>query len=149
MKARDIMRQDPLCCTPTTTVQRVALDMLEHDCGCLPVVKSQEDRSLMGVITDRDITCRVVAQGKDCVHTPVGEVMTAGHLWTVGPEDSIETVADVIQQGQVRRVLVVDESDRVQGIISMARLTRNIQDAGLLTRILRGVTAPTVLRKAA
>lgn len=149
MTAREVMRKDPLCCTPTTTVQQVALDMLEHDSGCLPVVKSEQDHTLVGVITDRDITLRVVAQGKNCVTTPVQEVMTSGPLWTVKPDDTLETVIDVIRQGQVRRVIVTDDSGRVEGIISMARLTRNLRDESLLAQILKNVTAPTLLRRAA
>jgi CBS domain-containing protein len=61
MKAQDIMTRDPACCTPTDTVQHAARLMQEYDCGCLPVVEDQQSRRLVGIITDRDITCRSVA----------------------------------------------------------------------------------------
>ena len=72
LKAKDIMTENPAYCTPETSLQEVAQKMLEADCGELPVMDSPNSRTPIGVITDRDIVCRAVAQGKDI------RVMTAG-----------------------------------------------------------------------
>ena len=63
--ARDIMTLGPACCTPSMTLDDVAKMMVECDCGCIPVVDGQDSKMPVGMITDRDITCRVVAQGKN------------------------------------------------------------------------------------
>ena len=107
MQARELMTSSTICCSPQDTVQRVAQQMVENNIGLLPVVENSQTRKLVGVITDRDITCRVVAPGKDCVNTPVQDAMTTGRLWTASSTDSVETVEQVMKQGQVRRIMVV------------------------------------------
>src|SRR5207253_1851546 len=65
MLARDIMTGNPACCTPDTNLENVAWLMLRNNCGAIPVVDSQDSKKPLGIITDRDITCRCVAQGKN------------------------------------------------------------------------------------
>jgi len=65
MQVTDIMTKNPACCTPDTNLQEVAMLMVEHDCGETPVVKDKKSMKLIGVITDRDITIRTVAEGKN------------------------------------------------------------------------------------
>src|SRR5215208_6036341 len=65
MQVREIMTVDPICCTRETDLPEVARMMVEHDCGAIPVVESREDRRPVGVITDRDITCRAVAMRRN------------------------------------------------------------------------------------
>src|SRR4051794_29324542 len=65
MQVRDIMTADPICCTRETGLPEVARMMVEHDCGAVPVVESREDRRPVGIITDRDITCRAVAMRRN------------------------------------------------------------------------------------
>ena len=65
MQVREIMTREPACCSPDTKVQEVAKMMLEHDCGVIPVVESSGSKRPIGVVTDRDIAARVVAEGRD------------------------------------------------------------------------------------
>ena len=122
MKARDLMTPDPAQVTPSDSLQRVSQLMAEHDCGCIPVVTAADQRSLVGVITDRDIAIRAVAEGRPAT-TPVGEIMTANPD-CVTPDDDLERVEQLMSDRQIRRVVVVDETGECVGIIAQADLAR-------------------------
>jgi CBS domain-containing protein len=119
MKVSDLMTRDPACCTPATTVRDVARMMLEHDCGEIPVVQSMSDRRLVGVITDRDIVCRAVAQGKGPTEATAGDSMSQPVV-TVTPETDFEECLRVMEGRQIRRMPVVDSRGFVCGIVSQA-----------------------------
>ena len=122
MKARDLMTPDPAQVTPSDTLQRVSQLMAEHDCGCIPVVAAADQRSLLGVVTDRDIAIRAVAEGRP-VTTPIGEIMTPNPD-CVNPNDDIEQVEKLMADRQIRRVVVVDDTGECVGIIAQADLAR-------------------------
>jgi CBS domain-containing protein len=122
MKAREIMTPDPAQVTPGDTLQRVSQLMAEHDCGCIPVVTAADQRSVVGVVTDRDIALRGVAEGRP--HTaPVGDIMTTNPE-TVSPDDDLSSVEKLMSDRQIRRVVVVDGSGECVGIIAQADLAR-------------------------
>lgn len=120
MKARELMTKDPECLTPDDTVQEAARRMRELNVGLIPVVDDVDSRRLRGVITDRDITLRHVAEGhkSDC---RIHEAMTRDNLYTVTPDDDENTVMERMKAGQVRRLPVM-EGDRLVGIIAQADL---------------------------
>ena len=122
MKARDLMTPDPARVTPSDSLQRVSQLMAEHDCGCIPVVTAADQRSLIGVVTDRDIAIRAVAEGRP-VTTPIGEIMTTNPD-SVGPDDDLDHVEKLMSDRQIRRVVVVDGSGDCVGIIAQADLAR-------------------------
>ena len=122
MKARDLMTPDPAQVTPSDSLQRVSQLMAEHDCGCIPVVAGADQRSLIGVVTDRDIAIRAVAEGRP-VSTPIGEIMTPNPD-CVNPNDDIEQVEKLMSDRQIRRVVVVDDRGDCVGIIAQADLAR-------------------------
>ena len=123
MHVREIMSDHLVCCTAETSLGDVARLMADHDCGEIPVVGPGDRRELIGVVTDRDITCRAVAQGrnplgltaKDCMSSPVV---------TVAADAAIEDCCRVMEQSQVRRVPVVDERGECCGIVSQADIAR-------------------------
>ena len=115
--ARHLMTPDPACCTTTTTLDQVAKMMVQHDCGEIPVVDLNDQP--IGVVTDRDIVCRVVADGKNPMAYTVDTCMTHPVV-TVRVDDPITTVLETMERHQIRRVLVVDEEGRCAGIISQA-----------------------------
>lgn len=119
MKAQELMTTSPACCTPESTVREAARLMLEHDCGCIPVVEKGGTR-LVGVVTDRDIACRCVAEGGG-PQTPVKEVMTADPR-CCHPEDDVAAVEQIMMQAQIRRVPVVDARGDCVGMIAQADL---------------------------
>jgi CBS domain-containing protein len=121
MNVREIMSKDPVCCTPETSVVDAAKLMVENDCGQIPVVQDQQSRRLVGVVTDRDICCRVVARNlspasikvRDCMSSPVA---------TVKPDMQVTECFRVMDQNIVRRVPVVDDRGACCGIVSQADL---------------------------
>ena len=121
MKARDLMTPNPAQVTPADTLQRVSQLMAEHDCGCIPVV-NPEDHSLVGVITDRDIAIRAVAEGRPAT-TPIGDIMTPDPE-VVRPTDDLDEVERLMSDRQIRRVVVVDDTGECVGIIAQADLAR-------------------------
>jgi len=76
MKMREMMTQNPVCCVPNDSAQRVARIMCDQNVGSIPVVMDQDSRKLVGVITDRDLCCSVVANGLDPKATPIEKFMT-------------------------------------------------------------------------
>jgi CBS domain-containing protein len=122
MKARDLMTPDPARVTPGDSLQRVSQLMAEHDCGCIPVVTAADQRSLVGVVTDRDIAIRAVAEGRPFT-TPIGEIMTTNPD-SVGPDDDLDRVEKLMSDRQIRRVVVVDGAGDCVGIIAQADLAR-------------------------
>ena len=123
MKVDELMTKNPACVTPADTVEEAARLMKEHDAGAIPVVESQGERRLVGMITDRDIAIRVVGAGKTS-STMVRDVMTGGPDAARACDD-VDEVEKIMTRRQVRRVPVVDENQRLVGIIAQADLARN------------------------
>jgi len=120
MRAAEIMTEDPEVVTPETNLTEVAKKMRDLDVGIMPIVASGENRRLRGVITDRDIAVRAIAEGKDG-SARVSECMT-GEVRSVNKNDSIEDVMRIMRREQIRRVPVTDREGRLVGIISQADL---------------------------
>lgn len=132
MQVRDIMTENPTCCGPDTSVQAAARLMVDDDCGEIPVVDA--NGIPVGVITDRDIACRCVAEGKPH-DTPVGEVMSSPAV-TVTPATSVEDCCVTMEKNQIRRVPVVDEAGKCCGMVSQAdiALGSDAENTGELVR---------------
>lgn len=118
MKARELMTNDPECVTREDSLQRAAQIMRDHDTGFVPVVEDHATRRLTGVITDRDITVRAVAEGWQGGR--VADAMSTGTVRTVSPDDNDKDVLRTMQDAQVRRIPVVDSGERLVGVIAQA-----------------------------
>jgi CBS domain-containing protein len=121
VKVREIMSQDPACCVLSDTAQTVAKILCDRNVGSMPVVADQESRKLVGMITDRDLCCSVIANGMDPKTTPIEKLLTLAPL-TCRDGENIETCERLMQEYQVRRIPIVDAEDRVIGIVSQADL---------------------------
>jgi CBS domain-containing protein len=119
MKARDIMTPNPEFVTPDETLSRAAQLMRDLDVGAIPVVDDRNGRRLQGIITDRDITVRHVAEGHNA-ECRIRDHMSAGRLGTVTPDSDLDEVFQCMKRDQIRRVPVVEEGDRLVGIIAQA-----------------------------
>lgn len=117
-KARDIMTANPRVVTPNDSIQRAAEIMRDSDVGVVPVVDDQGSMRLAGLVTDRDIAVRVVAEGRNTGDIRLSDVMSSG-ISTVGPDDGVDSVMELMKREQVRRVPVC-EGDRLVGIIAQA-----------------------------
>jgi CBS domain-containing protein len=116
---RDVMTSNPTTCPPTATVVDAAKVMAREDVGPVPVVEG--DR-LVGLVTDRDIIIRAVAEGRDVQSTKVADIASKD-LVTVGPDEDLDRALQLMAQHQVRRIPVV-EGERVVGIVSQADVAR-------------------------
>ena len=121
MQVREIMSSNLVCCTPDTPLAEVARLMVEHDCGQIPVVG--DDRRPVGVVTDRDIACRTVAQGRNPLNLTARECMSSPVV-TVSANDGMDDCCRTMEQRQVRRVPVIDEKGQCCGIVSQADIAR-------------------------
>jgi CBS domain-containing protein len=121
MQVRDIMTPDPVYCTRQTSLTDVARMMVTHDCGIVPVVENTDTKKLVGVVTDRDMVCRTLAQGRDPITLAAGDIMSSPVV-TVFPETSVEECAETMGQNQVRRVPVLDHDGVCCGMVSQADL---------------------------
>jgi CBS domain-containing protein len=124
MKARDVMTPECKCAGENDTVLDAAKRLSELDVGSMPICG--EDDRLKGMITDRDIVVKVLAQGKDPAQTTVGE-LAQGKPVTIGADDSIEEALTVMAEHKVRRLPVIDGHDCV-GIISQADIATNLPE---------------------
>jgi len=115
--ARDVMTPDPACCTLNTTLDDVAKLMAHNDCGEIPVLDTADQP--IGVITDRDIVCRVVAEGKNPSAYTVEHYMTQPVV-TVRADAPLDEVVATMEKHQIRRVPVVDDRGCCAGIIAQA-----------------------------
>jgi CBS domain-containing protein len=127
MKAQDIMSKSPACVTPDTTLVEAARLMKDENVGVVPVVESEGSKRLVGVLTDRDIAIRAVAEGRDGQTTSVGHVMTTD-VRTSKPTDSVNDVMELMGREQVRRVPVVDERGTLVGIVAQADIVLEAKD---------------------
>jgi CBS domain-containing protein len=99
--------------------------MKEQDVGPIPVVDSRENNRLVGIVTDRDLTLKVVADGRDPDSTRIEEVMTR-HPVTCPAGENLQKVLDAMAENQVRRIPVVDDQNRLVGIISQADIATRV-----------------------
>lgn len=120
--ARDVMTPEPACCTPHTTLDQVAKLMVQNDCGEIPIIDSADHP--IGVVTDRDIVCRVVAEGKNPMAYTAETCMTQPVV-TVSADTSLDEVVSTMERHQIRRIPVVDGEGRCTGIIAQADIAWN------------------------
>lgn len=135
MNVANCMSEDVLLCTPSTSIKDAAQKMKEADAGFIPV--GENDR-LVGMITDRDIAIRAVAEGKGC-QTPVREVMTTEVEYCFEDEDIAEAAAKMGDL-RVRRLPVLNRDKRLVGVISIGDIAKGDAASGQIA--LEQVTTP-------
>ena len=136
MKVSEVMTRDVQTVRPDQPVKDAASFMLSADAGSIPVVDGER---LIGMITDRDIAVRGVAKGYG-PDTPVRELMT-DEIICVRDDDDVDDIASKMSEAQVRRLPVIDDQERLCGIVSLGDLSRDAdQDAAV--EALEGVSEP-------
>jgi len=124
MRVKDIMTDTISCCTPETSLADVARKMVVHDCGAIPVIDDQDHDRPLGVVTDRDIVCRILALGRNPLEMTAGECMTSP-AYAVHPEDTLDDCCQMLEEHQVRRAVVIDEHGSCCGMVAQADLARH------------------------
>jgi len=136
MRCREIMTKSVRTATPSMSLQEVAVLMREGDMGAVPVVDAGK---LIGIVTDRDIVVRVVAEGHDA-STPVADAMTK-ELFTVTPDDFVFEAIRLMGDKQVRRVPVINEHGDLAGIIAMADVALETEDEREIAETLEEISS--------
>lgn len=134
MRASDVMTENPETVTPETTLADAARKMRDLDVGIIPVVESESSTRLRGVLTDRDITIRAVADGLDAKTTRVRDVMTT-EVETCNKNDSLREVMSLMEREQVRRVPITDREGRLVGIVAQADVATDLDSPASQRRI--------------
>jgi len=114
-----------VCCTSEDTVREAAQLMKTEDIGPVLVVDNQQSRTLVGIVTDRDLALKVIADGRDPQTTRVGDVMSK-KLVTCYADDDVEIAMKAMAHYQLRRIPVVEENMRLVGIISQADIATRV-----------------------
>lgn len=122
MLIRDVMTKAPACCKRSDTLTAVAKLMVEHDCGIIPVC---DGTRLVGVITDRDLACRAVAEARNPTTATADDVMTR-RVSTIGDDEKLGAALELMEERLVRRLPVVDAIGDVVGIVSEADLVARV-----------------------
>ncbi len=140
MKIRDVMTPDAVAAHPEMTLTAAAEMMRLLNVGSLPVVEGER---VVGIVTDRDIVVRGLALGFNPRSASVADVMTR-NVQTCSVDEDVEEVAQQMRDLQVRRLLVVDERERLLGIVSLGDLAMEMEDQALAGRVLEGISEPPV-----
>ncbi len=142
MKVDQVMTVNPSCCAQTDSAEKAAELMRKLNVGSIPVVESEQSYKLVGLVTDRDLCMSVVADGKDPKTMPVSECMSED-LITCAPDAELESLLELMQKNQVRRVLVVDKENRIEGIVATADLVLHSDtDAEVIDETMRDISEP-------
>ena len=128
MRVNEVMTVNPTCCIPSESARTAATIMRDLDTGIVPIIDNGVSRKLVGVVTDRDLCIGLICGNeigqeldKHPGKTPVEKLMTTNVI-CCKPEDSLETALELMKKNQIRRILVVNDKDAVEGIVSMADL---------------------------
>jgi CBS domain-containing protein len=141
MKINDIMTKNPSFVTAGTSVREAAQLMLKEDIGIVPVVDDANCNHLVGVITDRDIAVRCVADGKDG-SCRVGDAMSSSRLATCSQDDEIDTAISTMRTEKVRRIPIVNDQGSLVGIVSQADVVLKTYDGQRAEQAIEQISQP-------
>lgn len=138
MNISEIMTKSPVSVKSSDTVEKAATLMKEHDIGAIPV---WENNTVLGMITDRDITLKSVAGGKDAKNQKISEVMTSSVV-TGNPNMSLDEASKLMSQNQIRRLPIVDNNNLV-GIVALGDLATEKKSDDMAGTALSGISQGT------
>ena len=125
MTCGEIMTRSIVCCVPEDTIEHAATLMKTEAVGPIPVIESHASRRLIGIVTDRDLVVKGIAEGRDARSTKIGEIMT-DHPVACFEKDDVDDVINLMSDYKVRRIPVVDDSNHILGIIARADVARKL-----------------------
>lgn len=138
-KCRDVMTENLVFATPEDTVSEVARLMKREDIGPVLIVDNEQSKTLVGIVTDRDLAIKVVGEGRDPQNTRVDEVMTR-KLITCYADEDVENAMKSMAQYQLRRIPVVGENMKLVGIISQADVATRVDEPEKTAEVVREIS---------
>ena len=124
-KCNEVMTKNPVCCLPTDMVAKAAQLMKSENIGSIPVIENEQTEKLVGIVTDRDLALRIIAEGRDAKSTKVEAVMTRKVVSCLAGDD-LQKALDAMAEHQLRRIPVVDNDNKVLGIIAQADVATRV-----------------------
>lgn len=124
-KCDEVMTKNPVCCLPNDMVAKAAELMKSGNIGSIPVIENEQTRKLVGIVTDRDLALKIVAEGLDAKSTKVEAVMTRKVVTCLAGDD-LQKALDAMAEHQLRRIPVVDNDNKIQGIIAQADVATRV-----------------------
>lgn len=139
---RDVMTANPSCALPTDTVHQVAQLMKSEDVGPIPVVESHDSKKLVGIVTDRDLVLKVLAEGRNGQDTTVETVMTRNPV-SCRENDSLDQALQAMSQYQVRRIPIVNDRNEIIGIIAQADVATRVEQPNRTAEVVEDISKPS------
>lgn len=140
-KCSEVMSVDPITALPSDTADHIAILMKSENVGPIPIVDSQQNRKLVGIVTDRDLAVKVVAEGRDPKRNRIEEVMTRDPV-TCHPDDDMQKALRAMEVHQVRRLPVVDSQGVIVGIIAQADLAMRLDQPKKTAEVVEAISHP-------
>ena len=147
MKVHDLMSPDPACCVAHTPLREVGRLLVENDCGAIPVVDALDTRRPLGIVTDRDIVCRSIAEGRNPLELTASDCMSRPCL-TADEDATLEECCRLMEANRIRRVVVVDGEGRCSGIVAQADVAQSASDqktAAVVKKVSRPTDSPSAV----
>jgi len=135
----DIMTPNPYFCKPTDNVVSVAELMKRENVGSVPVVDNDQTKKLIGIITDRDLALKVVGEGLEAKSTKVEAVMTR-KVVTCRSDDELQVALDAMSENQLRRIVIVDNVNKILGIISQADVATRVNQPEKTAEVVKDIS---------
>jgi CBS domain-containing protein len=145
-KCGEVMTREPACCEPGDSIVRAAQLMKSEDVGAVPVVESNAGRQLVGIVTDRDIVVKVLAESGRIDGASVRDAMTQNPV-TVREEDDVNRALSVMADRKVRRIPVVDGNGTLRGIIAQADIATRLHRDKTTGDLVEAISEPQTARK--
>lgn len=139
MTCEDIMTPNPVCCFPSDNVKKVAELMLQENLGPIPVIDNDQSRKVVGILTDRDLVLKVLAKSHDSEMVKAESIMTRKVI-SCRPDDDIQHAIDLMSDHQLRRVIVVDKTNKILGIISQADVATRLDEPQKMAEMVKEVS---------
>lgn len=124
-KCNEVMTKNPVCCLPGDLAAEAAKRMKSNNIGSIPVIENEQTKKLVGIVTDRDLTLKIVAEGLDAKTTKVEAVMTHKVI-TCLADDDFQKALDAMSEHQLRRIPVVNNDGNIVGIIAQADVATRV-----------------------
>ena len=142
-KCNEFMTKNPICCLPTAMVSEAAELMKNENIGSIPVIENEQTKKLVGIVTDRDLTLKIVAGELDAKSTKVDAVMTRKVVTCLAGDD-LQKALDAMAEHQLRRIPIVDDNYKVVGIIAQADVATRVDQPEKTAEMVKEISQSNV-----
>lgn len=139
MKCNEVMTKNPVYCLPTDNLVKVAQLMKNSDIGAIPIIENEETKILVGILSDRDLVLKILAEERDPQSTKVEDVMSRKVI-TCQTDDDLEKALDLMAEHQLRRIPIIDGDNRIVGIIAQADVATRLNQPEKTGEIVKDIS---------